>query len=607
MVVVTPGVDLIAKGFALLTAYIGILSTSISYLTARAGRDVPTWPLFAFCAGSIPIVASVYVIGGKHSKKRAARRLGARMITEVQGKYPGNLDILRVMIKNLDVGYPGDGLDALLEKHGPVINMRVMWSDLILTTSPEHIKTILASDFQNYTAPYALSFTFCPGPRFHYNMGAVLGTGVFNSDGKLYCSFHRSITRPMFTRERISHFELFDRQTQQAIGKLRERLREGYAVDFQDLMSRFTLDAATEFLFGNCVESLSAGLPYPHNAPYVPLVRRTPKGDAANAFAQAFLESQEIISVRERSGWVWPLGEIMRDKTHAPMQIVNSYIEPIVEEALRKKRQSPKAAGAAIEADDATLLDHLVDVTDDPVVLKDEILNIMIAGRDTTAATLTFIFYFLAIYPDVCARLREEIISKVGSTRRPDYDDVRDMKYLRAVINETLRLYPIVPFNVRESINDTTWASDDPTKKPFFIPAGTKTAYSVFMMHRRPDLWGPDAEEFDPDRFLDDRLKKYLSKNPFIFLPFNAGPRICLGQQFAYNEMSFMIIRLLQSFSSVDLAPSAAPPEAHPPAEWAQAKGRKAIERLFPKMHLTMYTNGGLWVNMNESDAAGTI
>jgi hypothetical protein len=60
--------------------------------------------------------------------------------------------------------------------------------------------------------------------------------------------------------------------------------------------------------------------------------------------------------------------------------------------------------------------------------------------------------------------------------------------------------------------------------------------------------------------------------------------------------MSFMIIRLLQSFSSVDLAPSAAPPEAHPPAEWAQAKGRKAIERLFPKMHLTMYTNVSFYI-----------
>ncbi|KAF9481093.1 cytochrome P450 [Pholiota conissans] len=592
MVVVTPGVDLLAKGFFLLAASIGVLSSSLSYLTSKAGYDVPTWLLLVLCAGSVPIITSIYVIGDKLLKWRAAQRIGARMVPEVQGKYPGNLDVLQIMIKNLEDGYPGDGLDELLEKHGQVVNMRVAWSDLIMTTSPEHIKTILATDFQNYVK----------GPRFQSNMGAVLGTGVFNSDGDMW-KFHRSITRPMFTRERISHFDLFDRRAQQAIDKLRERLREGYAIDFQDLMSRFTLDAATEFLFGNCVESLSAGLPYPHNAPYIPLVRRTPKGDAANAFARAFLESQEIISFRERSGWVWPLGEITRDKTYAPMQVVNSYIEPIVKEALRKKRQSPKAMEAAIEADDATLLDHLVNVTDDPVVLKDEILNIMIAGRDTTAATLTFIFYFLAIYPDVCARLREEIISKVGSTRRPDYDDVRDMKYLRAVINETLRLYPIVPFNIRESIHDTTWAAVDPTEKPYFIPAGTKTAYSVFMMHRRKDLWGPDAEEFDPDRFLDERLKKYVSKNPFIFLPFNAGPRICLGQQFAYNEMSFMIIRLLQSFSSVELAPASAPPEAQPPAEWAQATGRKAIERLFPKMHLTMYSNGGLWVKMTEGDA----
>ena len=118
------------------------------------------------------------------------------------------------------------------------------------------------------------------------------------------------------------------------------------------------------------------------------------------------------------------------------------------------------------------------------------------------------------------------------------------------------------------------------------------------------------AEEYDPDRFLDDRVNKYLTPNPFIFLPFNAGPRICLGQQvrphlvalcllltsmgwalqFAYNEMSFFLIKLLQRFSTMELAPDAAPPGSLPPKEWANAPGRKSKERFWPKSHLTLYS-----------------
>ncbi|KAF4623248.1 hypothetical protein D9613_002331 [Agrocybe pediades] len=519
MVVVTPGIDLLARGFFLLSAFVAVIVSLNSLVATRLGYVIPTWIVLLSTALGIPLLSSVYILALKFRTARQAAAMGARVVPEVQGKMLGNLDVLKEMMDNFRNGYPGDGLDELIAAKGPVINMRVLWSDMLVTTSPEHIKTILATDFPNYVK----------GERFHYNMGAVLGTGVFNSDGEMW-KFHRSITRPMFTRERISHFELFDRKAALVVSKIRERLREGYAFDFQDIMSRFTLDSATEFLFGRSVESLSAGLPYPPNASHVPQIRHTARGDAANEFATAFLQAQIVISMRERYGWAWPLAEMFKDESYQPMQVVNAYIEPIVKEALiRKKSLPPKEKGSEEEYE--TLLDHLVSVTDDPTVLKDEILNIMIAGRDTTAATLTFIIYFLSIYPDVLARLREEIISKVGHTRRPDYDDVKEMKYLRAVINETLRLYPIVPFNVRESINATTWVPDDPTQKPYFIPAGTKTAYSVFMMHRREDLWGPDAEEFDPDRFLDDRLKKYLSKNPFIFLPFNAGPRICLGQQ----------------------------------------------------------------------------
>ena len=132
-------------------------------------------------------------------------------------------------------------------------------------------------------------------------------------------------------------------------------------------------------------------------------------------------------------------------------------------------------------------------------------------------------------------------------------------------------------------------------------------------MHRRTDLWGPDgkyathlphsthlltsttAAIFDPNRFLDARAPKHLTPNPFIFLPFNAGPRICLGQQFAYNEASFMLVRLLQAFDHIELAPDAQPAGSVPPDEWreeAEAGGRgdrKAVERVWVKSHLTIY------------------
>jgi len=125
----------------------------------------------------------------------------------------------------------------------------------------------------------------------------------------------------------------------------------------QDLMSRFTLDSASEFLLGDSLESISAGLPYPHNAQHTPEVKRTSKGDAANGFASAFLKAQEIISLRERLGWAWPLVEFWEDRAKGPMDVVNSYIEPIVHRAL-EMRQS--GALDEKERENETLLESLV-------------------------------------------------------------------------------------------------------------------------------------------------------------------------------------------------------------------------------------------------------
>ena len=155
------------------------------------------------------------------------------------------------------------------------------------------------------------------------------------------------------------------------IHQLKYRFREGQPVDFQDLMGRFTLDSATEFLFGHCVHSLNGGLPYPHNVSYIPANVLTPEKRLANNFSAAFLDVQSAVSQRERLGFVWPLAEVFENKTKKPMKIVDSFIEPIIADAIAKKNDARREEKASEESE-GTLLDHLVQVTSDPKVLKDE-------------------------------------------------------------------------------------------------------------------------------------------------------------------------------------------------------------------------------------------
>ncbi|KAJ7254379.1 cytochrome P450 [Mycena haematopus] len=560
--------------------------------------QIPTWILLCISATSVPLYTTLHLTFRHVYHSYAAARLGARLApTSTRGKWPGNLDLLIEMQEIWKHGYPGDGLRDLMEEVGPVVNVQPLWADVILTTCPEHVKIILSTDFNNYVKGY----------EFQYGTGSVLGTGVFNSDGEMW-KFHRSLSRPYFSRDRISHFDMFDRHADDVISLIKERMKSEYAIDFQDLIGRFTMDSATEFLFGSCVNSLHASLPFPHNATFTSIASNSARAHVATEFSAAFNESMLHVASRVRFGYAWPLLELWHDKTVAPMEIVSAYIDPIIHDAVQKKALA-KSLGTSVDNTDekdkegATLLDELLNVTSDPKVLKDETLNILLAGKDTTQWTVTVIMYFLAIHPKFNVRLREEILEHVSSTRRPTYDDIRDMKFLRAVINEAMRLYPSVPFNIRQCIKATTWPSPDPNEKPIYIPAGAQVPYSVLLMHRRKDLWGPDAEEFDPDRWLDERLKTYLLTNSFQFLPFNAGPRICLGQQFAYNEMSFIIIRLLQSFSSVSLDLDAFPPSARPPPEWAMLEGRKAADKFRPKMHLTMYAESGMWLRMVEAES----
>ena len=147
-----------------------------------------------------------------------------------------------------------------------------------------------------------------------------------------------------------------------AIRKMKERFRCGGALDFQDLIARFTLDSATEFLFGNCVHNMAADLPWAHNDPRAALNARAPS--AIDAFATAFAGAQHVTSLRLRLGWMWRLQELTRDLAGEHMKVVDSYIQPILEQAIQKNRERKAGLRLAEDEENETLLDHLVKLTE---------------------------------------------------------------------------------------------------------------------------------------------------------------------------------------------------------------------------------------------------
>ncbi|KAG8706591.1 hypothetical protein FRC08_000954 [Ceratobasidium sp. 394] len=563
-----------------------IIALNLPSSTAtRVFLDLPT-PL-RFLLSYLAFILSRKIVNGYlHYKDMKTIGPGVVDAPKLKTRLPWNLDFIPYSIENRRIEYCAGLWPPLLEKYGNTFNLGLFGETQIFTTEPENIKAILSTDFASFEK----------GPEFRNKMFSVLGTGVFNSDGEMW-KFHRTMSRPYFTRDRISHFDLFARHCDSAISTLLARLSEPShpPIDFQDVVARFTLDSGTEFLFGRDVHSLAAPLPYPNSPPI----------DDSASFAAAFGRAQELLMVRFGLAKLWPFAEMFWDRTGEDMGTINAYVQPILKEKLEEKRRingkgNSEKAGDELENGADTLLDHLVQFTDDETVIKDEIINILVAGRDTTAATLTFAVYLLAMNPNVMAKLRTEILAHIGPTNYPTPDTFRDMKYLRAVINETLRLFPAVPMNERTAVRSTVFKSGG---KTFYVPKGANVGYSVLHMHRRKDLWGPDAEEFDPERWIDERLRKYVTPNPFIFLPFNAGPRICLGQQFAYNESSFFLVRLLQRIESIQLAPEAHPEGTLPPKEWQDGTGRKTFEKVWPRSHLTIYSNGGMWVRMKEASS----
>lgn len=185
-------------------------------------------------------------------------------------------------------------------------------------------------------------------------------------------------------------------------------------------------------------------------------------------------------------------------------------------------------------------------------MIRDQIVAVLLAGRDTTAATLSWAFHELAHHPEVYYKLRSEILSVLGIDRAPTYEDLKNMKYLSHTLNETLRLYPAVPFNVRFALSDTTLPSMHHDHPDITVVKGDAVFYATMAMQRRADLYPPTSNAFaDPSEFSPDRWEHWQPR-PWQYVPFNGGPRICVGQNFALTEMAYVIAKLVQKYERLE-------------------------------------------------------
>lgn len=451
---------------------------------------------------------------------------------------------IQTLFRSLSAVRRKESLEKMLEnfraKKMSTFTEEILGMFIVVTLDPENIKSILATNFKSYSL----------GIRSE-QLNCFLGDGIFTMSGAGW-KHSRTLLRPQFSREQVAQID----SIREHFSHMEAILDRGDFVDIQNLFHQLTMDTATEFLLGESVDSLIDS-------------QREINGMSVAQFVKDYTECVEWCLTRIQFGplfkFVYPRS--FREAIARNRQFVEYFVDRALERPIDK------------ESDSYTFIYELAKATRDPVVIRDQALNILIAGRDTTASLLSYSIWHLAHHPEVYKKLREEIVETFGTTGTEGvtFEKLKSCTYLKNVINEVLRVNPSVPRNIRTAEVDTQLpkGGGPDGQEPVFIPKGTNILYAVHELHRQPSIWGDDAEDFRPDRWETHHPKGW------DYLPFNGGPRICLGQQFALTEASFVLTRIAQKYDRIELQdPSAG---------------------LVNDVNLTTRVFGGVWVKVHQA------
>lgn len=376
-------------------------------------------------------------------------------------------------------------------------------SRMILTQDPEFIDYVLKKNHKNYNKSRMVT----------EKLGRFIGNGLLTSNGA-YWLRQRRLIQPGFHQQKIEALYGIMKKT---IDDFLVKLPTGEQVDIYPHMNRLAFEVVINTLF-------DVKLP----------------AESINELSRFISEVQEFVirDIRQsyRSWWFALTGEVSRNKKKAAR----------ARDILRGIIHERKASGRKFN----DLLDMLLDARyeDTGEAMKeeqilDEILILFIAGHETTGNALTWTLYLLANH-------RKELDALRQSTRNLDIQSTVSHPVLEAVINESMRLYPPAWVSDRVAIEDDSF-------KDYSFPKGTIIALYYYGLHRNERYW-KNAGSFQPGRFLEQANEKEKTR---AFFPFGAGPRMCIGNNFAMAEMAIFLQAFIHQF---DLNPTDTLPRMNP-------------------------------------------
>ncbi|CAI0465441.1 unnamed protein product [Linum tenue] len=215
---------------------------------------------------------------------------------------------------------------------------------------------------------------------------------------------------------------------------------------------------------------------------------------------------------------------------------------------LREHKEKRDSGGAAEKEKD--FMDVILNVVgdgqeidgrDSDTINKSTALSVVLAASDTTMVTMTWLLALLVNHPDVLRRAQIELDNIIGKERRVQESDIHSLHYLKAIVKETLRLYPAGPISLPHQ------STEDCTVAGHHVPKGTRLIVNIYKIQRDPRVW-PDPDEFRPDRFLTTHKDVDVRGQDFELIPFSSGRRMCPGVNFALQIMHLTLATLLHGF-----------------------------------------------------------